>query len=228
MPPRFIMCPGPECPDMLRSPPAQQDTFVGCPWERGHPAPLRRELGSPCHRLWSLSIMPPSAAPCHARSSSILRLWSPHSRRPLIKETPVSLPARTGNTLSPSPVPGPGGHEPGRRWAPALAHPLVRAVTAPAIPGVPAVALRSTVALRVVLVGKSKEEQLGTALERRLGHHQISTVPTSLEPTEHRYPRRAGRALHPSRMKSLQELSKEVGDRWQSLDKRVPKEPLQL
>lgn len=87
MPPRFIMCPGPECPDMLRSPPAQQDTIMGCPWERRHPTPLRRELGSPCHRLWSLSTMPPSAAPCHERSSSILRLWSPHSRRPLKGDT---------------------------------------------------------------------------------------------------------------------------------------------
>lgn len=38
---------------------------------------------SPCHLLWSLSIRPPSAAPCHARSSSILRPWSPHSRLPL-------------------------------------------------------------------------------------------------------------------------------------------------
>ena len=40
---------------------------------------------SPCHLLWSLSTMPPSAAPCHARSSSILRPWSPQSRLPLRK-----------------------------------------------------------------------------------------------------------------------------------------------
>lgn len=73
-------------------------------------------------------------------------------------------------------------HKPGwRRQAPALAHPLVRAISAPPVTGVPSVALWSSVAFRIMLIVKEpklKGFNINPSSQGLWGHKVIKTTTT--------------------------------------------------
>lgn len=165
-PPRVIMWPGPECPDMLRSPPAEgrkgRGGVSGISRSRSLPRPApaagRPDLASACGPAPSGPRRPAPARRARPPSCGRARptRGGPCGRA---DKQPGSRGGARGADGHRDPRPR-GDLPRRRRQPPALAHALVGAV-APTFSGVTAVALGAPVALGVVLRAGQQGERAG-------------------------------------------------------------------